>query len=153
MRERVGQTDATAGLCRASKARFWSLVDFIFLRQTEPAWPAKWIRPPKVSVLTGADFVCVCARTLEFETKPPFPSSALQERNLHSGRRPGDLHRQGDGSEAATQRNQRQREARSTATCPPDTLVLDLMPPWGSSPPPLHLSSVTVGDDKGACYL
>lgn len=75
MRERVGQTDTTAGLCRASKARFWSLVDFIFLRQTEPAWSAKWIRPPKVSVLTGADFVCVCVcvRTLEFETKLPFP--------------------------------------------------------------------------------
>lgn len=38
-----------AALRRASKARFWSLVDFIFLRQTEPARPAKWIRPPKVS--------------------------------------------------------------------------------------------------------
>lgn len=50
--------------------------------------------------------------------------SPLQERNLHSGQRSGDLHRQGDGSEAATQRNQRRREAR-TANNPAATLVLD----------------------------
>ncbi|CAF88834.1 unnamed protein product [Tetraodon nigroviridis] len=81
---------------RAPQAGLGSLVDLVFLRQTEPARPAEWLRPP-------------------------------EERNLHSGQRPGDLHRQGDGSEATAERNQRRREARAAG--PPDPPVLDPPPP------------------------
>lgn len=86
-----------------------------------------------------------------FGTEPVF--TVLQERNLHSGQRPGDLHRQGDGSEAATQRNQRRREARATPNDPHDPLILDLTPP--PHPPrgfpfAIVLPSVPVGDDEGA---
>lgn len=110
-------------------------MDLIFLRQTEPARPAEWIRPPKVSLATGVNVthscvcVCVCVRALISDLNH-FPS--LQERNLHSGQWPGDLHRQGDGSEATTQRNQRRREARpaNDAADPPvlDPLKLPFRP-------------------------
>lgn len=73
MRERADRANATAGLRRTSEARFWSLVDLLFLRQTEPARPAKWIRPPKVSAATGVDALCS-----DFGSEP-FPSSAGTE--------------------------------------------------------------------------
>lgn len=37
-------------LHRTSKARFWPLVDFLFLRKAEPAWHAERIRTSEVSV-------------------------------------------------------------------------------------------------------
>lgn len=169
-------------LFRSSKARFWPLVDFIFLCQTKPARHAERIWHSKVSVVTnkritkcqlmgcGDDWSCGVKLSLLF---------GLQEQHLHSGQRSGDLRRQGNGFEQKTQCKQRQRKVRNidpstyfrldstpaSPTCllpsPPymaPTWPLHgphMAPTW---PPQLvthHLVHVTGDDDDddGGCYF
>lgn len=97
--------------------------------------------------------------TLFGETNDPLLLHLLQEQNLHSGQRPGDLHRQGNGFEQRT--HWKQRKWKVWTVDPSTNFLLDFPATLTPLAPPspsayhhiVHGDGDNGGDDEGHFFV